>query len=447
VTLFDDVPGRALEIVDDGSGMDWGELADGFMRLAGGQRVSAPVSPRFNRVRAGKKGIGRFASERLGAKLIVITSKEGEGQALGVDVDWTAFKQGTELSSVGNSIQSVRKERPHGTRLRIENLRDSWSDAELRRIFRYVLTLRQPEVGLPSFGLEQTEQGPTKDSSALDPGFEVKFERGTTILTRSVADAGSEVLGQALAVVTARVDHEGIATWSMVAPRQELIVRDERIGAEPDSANALRNARDVELRAYYFIYAREFLGRSTNAIRDYVGEQGGIRVYRNGYRVLPYGTSADDWLGLDEAYVRRSVTAPIANRNYLGWVTLTDPSGIIFEETSSREGLIENAAFDEVRRLISSVLVTAAVRIEASRGMGKKPPRPDQDPEKGRRAELEAESAATQLELIITEGERSHARRVGDEASTELQRATAELLNAVRQTLRLHASAMSSSRN
>jgi hypothetical protein len=33
-------------------------------------------------------------------------------------------------------------------------------------------------------------------------------------------------------------------------------------------------------------------------IRDLSYEKGGIRLYRNGFRVLPYGEQGDDWLGI-----------------------------------------------------------------------------------------------------------------------------------------------------
>jgi signal transduction histidine kinase len=109
------------------------------------------------------------------------------------------------------------------------------------------------------------------------------------------------------------------------------------------------------------------------SLRAYLSENGGIRVYRNGYRVLPYGEPEDDWLGLDATYAKRStVLAPVANRNFLGIVEIDDEEGEAFEETSSREGLIETDAFRDLQKLLSSILVTTADRIETRRGKGKK---------------------------------------------------------------------------
>jgi signal transduction histidine kinase len=103
-------------------------------------------------------------------------------------------------------------------------------------------------------------------------------------------------------------------------------------------------------------------------VRDVLSEEGGIRLYRNGFRVIPYGDPGDDWLQLDEAYAKRSLLVPIANRNFFGVIELEDPDGSLFEEHTSREGLIETPAFLELKLLASSVLLTAGTQIAEDRG-------------------------------------------------------------------------------
>jgi len=58
--------GGRLTISDNGNGMDRQQLIDGFMRLSSTDKVSNPISPIYKRKRAGRKGIGRFAAQRLG---------------------------------------------------------------------------------------------------------------------------------------------------------------------------------------------------------------------------------------------------------------------------------------------------------------------------------------------------------------------------------------------
>jgi len=57
--------GGKLIIDDDGLGMTRNQLIDGFMRLATTDKLHNPISKKYKRAKAGKKGIGRFATQRL----------------------------------------------------------------------------------------------------------------------------------------------------------------------------------------------------------------------------------------------------------------------------------------------------------------------------------------------------------------------------------------------
>lgn len=146
------------------------------------------------------------------------------------------------------------------------------------------------------------------------------------------------------------------------------------------------------------IQARDLLGHSTSFIRDLLDEHGGILLYRNGYRVPPYGDRHNDWLGLD--YKRSGTFAPISSKTFLGFVALTDPEGRLFEETSSREGLIETDAFREVRDIMSAVLEAAVRRIESARGKGRRAR--SRDVESGERVATEAEAAVAEIEQLVS---------------------------------------------
>jgi hypothetical protein len=71
-----DNEGGTLRIQDNGSGMSRDELVNGFMKISSTDKVHNPISPKYKRNRAGRKRIGRFAVQRLGEKLTIITKKE-----------------------------------------------------------------------------------------------------------------------------------------------------------------------------------------------------------------------------------------------------------------------------------------------------------------------------------------------------------------------------------
>jgi len=53
------------------------------------------------------------------------------------------------------------------------------------------------------------------------------------------------------------------------------------------------------------IFVREGVAHQPGQQKLWFGQQSGIRVYMEGFRVLPYGEPSDDWLEIDADYARR----------------------------------------------------------------------------------------------------------------------------------------------
>lgn len=349
----------ALVITDNGAGMTKDELVSGFLRIASNAKVKLPTSPLFGRKRAGRKGIGRFATERLGSRLQLWTHAVDDVPGLELVVDWDTFTQGRELSDVKVTVRETGPG-PRGTSLRIEGLRDRWTDSQLQRCLLNLTGILQPFPVAPVAG----------DTKA-DPGFQVQFRRGGDLLEDTViADLQTQFQVHATAVIEARIDSAGKAQWRIT---NNKVGKDRGWVAfhhDQDPPVDYAHLRGAQMKAYYFILSTETLPAIVYPrVRALLGEYGGIRLYRNGFRVAPYGDFEDDWLGLDNLYVRRSATlAPVANRNFFGVVEVSDPDGTRFEERTSREGLVDTPEFEELREFLPAVLLSAVNAIAADRG-------------------------------------------------------------------------------
>lgn len=349
-------PGGNLIIQDNGHGMARSQLISGFMRLSSTDKIHEPISPEYKRTRAGRKGIGRFAAQRLGRQLTIISQTENSPNALRVEIDWAQFVGDIELSHVASNIDKIEKQQLHGTTLVIHQLEERWTEAQIKRVYRYIADLIQP------FPLSKVAEG-----SEHDPGFEVKIYREESGQKEEIASVDKLIYEFALAEIEGVVDKNGEGMWSITSDRLEIEDTAEPFSASVETPNVnFRYLKDVYLRAYYYNYARgeNLLPRNQRqVILDLAKERGGIRIYRNGFRVLPYGESFDDWLKLDDSSARRHILPPHANINFFGFVQLTDQTGEVFEETASRENLIENEAFDELVIFVSGVLKAAVLRI------------------------------------------------------------------------------------
>ena len=195
-----DRPGGTLIIKDDGEGMTDETIRKTWMRLSTPDKINNPKSNRFGRQRAGRKGIGRFAVQRLGTKLTLFSGRQGDAQGIRVEFNWDkTFTSGTDLGHVWNSIGHYDKPlNDHGTRLVIEDLRDGWTKDYFERVWRSVVFLQPP------FPLSKNVAQPS-----IDPGFEVEINGSRDGKVDARFDLEHYFLYLALAVIEGTIDKNG----------------------------------------------------------------------------------------------------------------------------------------------------------------------------------------------------------------------------------------------
>lgn len=354
--------GGRLIISDDGVGMTREQLINGFMRISSTDKKDNPFSDKYNRKRAGQKGIGRFAVQRLGKKLTIITQTNDSVEALKLSIDWNDYSSNSELYGITNKLESTSKQREFGTTLIIDGLRDKWTEAAIKRIYRYVSDILQP------FPLSKNDT--ISEEKDEDPGFKAFFYQLPDGKTRKkIIDDKIMIYNHASACIDGLIDEEGNGLYSIVSEKLDFSY-EGKIGLDPDNIDSkFDKIKNVNFRAFYFIYNSDLIPKMhETAIRKLANISGGIRLYRNGFRVLPYGEPGDDWLSLDLSTRRRTLLPVHANINFFGFVEIDDNSGN-FEETSSREGLMENESFIQLQNFVYRTIASAVIKISEKRNI------------------------------------------------------------------------------
>jgi signal transduction histidine kinase len=90
-------------------------------------------------------------------------------------------------------------------------------------------------------------------------------------------------------------------------------------------------------------------------IKDALKEIAGISIYRDGFRVLPYGDPKFDWARLDIRRVNNP-TLRISNNQIIGFISLELDKNPEFKDQSNREGLVESDAFSQLKDFIKRIL-------------------------------------------------------------------------------------------
>ncbi len=74
----------------------------------------------------------------------------------------------------------------------------------------------------------------------------------------------------------------------------------------------------------------------------------GIKIYRDNFRVKPYGDIGNDWLLLDQKKVKDTHGYLVGNNQVIGVVKIGDESNPLLIDATNREGIIENEAYSQL---------------------------------------------------------------------------------------------------
>ena len=415
--------GGDLTIIDDGCGMTLDDIRRRWMVISTAFKSLETLSPAFGRQRAGRKGIGRFSAESLGERLLLSTTVLGSTERTCVEFIWERYSRGTRLQEVVNDYytQSCGADE-HGTVLQITRLHDTWTQSDFDRI-REAVFLLQPPFAVADLVSPTDSQG--------DPGFSVTLQYGDDELL-SVAEGNiDDIYEAATAWVSAEITDDGTAIAMLDS--EHLNISDEFTTEEP-----ILTVGTCRFQAAYFIFRRDALNPTSSLgvrrAQQLAATFGGIRVYRDGLRVMPYGEQRNDWLELDALYRERQVLPPIGNKNFFGEVLLTFQENPLIVDTASREGVIENEAFKELCSFLRDTLVWAVMRVASVRK--RKPKAGTKADRTTTRAKIvgKLKRAVDTIDSAQTEQERGRAlselvdlvAEVGDQADTADEREAEE---------------------
>lgn len=87
---------------------------------------------------------------------------------------------------------------------------------------------------------------------------------------------------------------------------------------------------------------------------------GGLYIYRDGIRVLPYGDSDVDFLRIELRRTKSAKDYYFSYRNMLGYVNLTRSKNSKLQEKAGREGFIENKAYKQFKSILENFFVEVA---------------------------------------------------------------------------------------
>jgi signal transduction histidine kinase len=319
-----------IVIKDDGHGMDLDALLRHWMQPAGTSKVNprSRVSKRGRRV-LGEKGVGRFAADKLARSLELVSKCAGERNEIFAQFDWDQFDTDDRLLSEIKNRWETRAPveiQKQGTILRMRGLRSAWNERMFRRLCTRLSRLRSPFAGHDGFTI--------------------------TIQCDDFPQYSGELRSDILDRAPYRVDAVFDGDQSI-----ELNLNGSKSVEHLWNGHGDLRCGPVRVRIFAFDLETEAVARigPRMEVRAWLREWTGVSVFRDGFRVWPYGEPHDDWLRLDQRRVNNPVVK-LSNNQVIGFVEITRDANPGLADQTNREGLIQSRAFEDLRRLISFVI-------------------------------------------------------------------------------------------
>jgi signal transduction histidine kinase len=371
----------SIEVWDNGHGMAPETVQDTWLEIATPHRHRAPRSEKLGRRVLGAKGIGRFSAARLG-QVTSLTTRRSDSSEVTVRVDWGEFSNDDayldqvpvgwaidspnvfapdgeaehlfasvthRFSALGDNTIVHGAIKPHGTVVRLERLRQSWRVESIEALKRSLSRLLPPPT--PA-GLSVPDRPEFAIYIDMTPG-ELDHFSGFVAASETLAHPRYRMLGT--------VDADGKASLTLQADDSTDEVRIEenllQDSTRPTCGPIKLDIRvwDLDSKSLRQTLEIDVGARNITEVRSLIRNNSGVSLYRDGFRVQPFGEPGFDWLGFDLRRVNNP-TLRFSNNQVVGFVYISADDNPGLQDRSHREGLIDSSEYEELKaRILQAV--------------------------------------------------------------------------------------------
>jgi signal transduction histidine kinase len=328
----------SIAISDDGEGMTLDTVLHSWFEPGTIQKKQKARSKK-GRILQGAKGIGRFASARLGSSLLMETKHASSNQVITVLTTWDNFDDDSYLDDIEIEYEvSTNPDRDTGTALYIETANYKlWTDDALNDLHSRLSRLISPFNEISNFNIFLDVPGYPQISGEVEP---------------------PDFLSSPKYFFSGSVSKNGSITGEIKLANSKKIITKSKPPRKNKSEYPQCGPFSFEIRAWdrddLKILASK-LNQNVAQLRKILNTYSGVSIYRDGFRVHPYGEPANDWLRLD-LRSRLNPTRNLANNQIIASVQISRKLNADLKDRSTREGMIKNEAYEALHEWFIQVL-------------------------------------------------------------------------------------------
>lgn len=394
-----------LYIIDNGLGMTEETILRHWMTIGTDDKLVNAKTNVKRRIKSGAKGIGRFALNRLGSKAEMITfSSMPDKHGYRWAVDWSKFDNAETLSEITASVDECKLEEAtywfeehglaklpiadelhlsdfQGTVLCVSNLKDSWTDEGLNSLLNNMEMLI-PEHMQSLFTLYLYKLQDLSWSGKVNPAEYTDFDYKVSASFDGKKQIDIIIERNELNLSLLEAQHSKVFERKAMQKSpyrledfQKKVIEKTISVSDSVAPELLSNVGEFSF-TFFFIKNTNSDDRERDGAKKYPYNQidgakrknwltkfGGVRIFRDEFRVRPYGENGNDWLELGS----RQAKSPGGVGQKMGGYRIrpTQISGVVnisrltntaFEDKSSREGIQENDEFQVFKNLLLQII-------------------------------------------------------------------------------------------
>ena len=404
-----------LWIVDNGHGMSDTVIHDNWMVIGTDTKELNALSA-GGRVVTGAKGIGRFALDRLGQECELFSGERNHDDIVHWIVDWGDFEgEGKVIDDVTAVIDIEQRAMPaiyneqklsdilpkkepvpegedaengepvsfdHGTAIRISVLHDRWDGRDSIKLKGTLEALLPPRdrggFNIFVYDHRQPEESGWIDNLPPDQfdyrlTANVDAEGGVDILLERQEVDVPKIRATAFNLPAMKIDGFRKPDFERGSYRYKTTLR-QLLGLRDDQSDEDFLAIGPFDFTLYFMklsnptadnllrYPQKMF--DVGKRRRWMSLSGGIRLYRDQFRVRPYGepnTQGSDWLLLGQRVASNPAAAKrlswrVPPQQVAGTIHITKADNPLLSDQSNREGIMNERAFATFRNIILALI-------------------------------------------------------------------------------------------
>lgn len=339
ITFDDDY----LSIADNGKGMSKGDLINKWLFVAYSAKSDGTEDKsyrsKFKRHYAGAKGIGRMSCDRLARNLKLTTRSSEANKTEVLYVDWSVFEidKQTEFDTINiphetlDTIPKFPLNKETGTILEFDGLHVSWSRDDILRLKKSLEKMINPFSGTDDdFQIEIIASKMKEEDLATDS----PHEKVNGVIENSIAD----VLKLKTTQIESRIENGVIYT--------SLTDRGVKMYEIEEPSQEFSLLKSVSISLFFLNRAAKYNFTAKMGVEPV--NYGNVFLFRNGFRIFPFGESDDDSWGINKR-LQQGYNRRLGTRDLFGRVDVETDDVNLIKEVSSRDGgLIKTEASQQL---------------------------------------------------------------------------------------------------